>query len=614
MGSGRVLIIDDKPESAVNIRDALHHALEGEIQVVTDADTALSELEHRLPDLILINSDLAGRNGLEFCRWLKFDESFRDIPVLLIVNSSDQMGIGFDNGAEDCIIHPLDAGEIVCRVRHALNRRQSGRSEATWVADPIADEPDNESLMGVRRLQAEVDEHRYMNERLHYRATHDFVTHLYNRTALEQEVIAVQARVRSCQTKASFIALEINQFRLINEGYGHVAGDELLRHVAELIASACSNQMFLARTGGAKFGLLCMETTLEAATLSAEEIEEAVSEVLFEWENQQFEISLTIVVIEITEEISSFDQLILIADELGFTARKEGRRRIQVYQGDTDATDAEADFDPWETRLLNALRKNHFRIWFQKIQRLKLRSPKNDVVFADYSAPEVKIETLVRLFDPDTGQLLLPAQFMPAAHRLNMVHIIDRWMFNSVVDFLANNRFLLDQMQSISINLSATSIRDEFFADYILDELQARRIPPKIICFEVTESESIDVYSARIFMNKLSEAGCVFALDDFGSGFSSFRYLSELPFDMVKLEGVFVREMGRNPSYLSLVKSIVQTAHKLEKQVIAEFVENESIERELATLGVEWGQGYHCHIPEELTQAAVSAPLRRAAP
>lgn len=614
MGSGRVLIIDDNPESAGIIRDALQHALEAEIQVVTDADTALSELEHRLPELLLMNSDLASRNGLEFCRWLKFDESFRDIPVLLIVSSAEHMSVGFDNGAEDCIIHPLNAGEIVCRVRNALNRRRSGRAVATRIADPIADESDNESLMGARRLQAEVDAHRYMNERLHYRATHDSVTHLYNRTALEQEVIAVQARVRSHQTKAAFIALEINQFRLINERYGHVAGDELLRHVAELISSTCSNQMFLARPGGAKYGLLCMETTLEAATLSADEIQQAVNETPFYWESQQFEISITIVVVEITEGITSFDQLILIADELGFTARKEGRSRIQIYQGDADTAAPVADFDPWEIRLLNALRKRHFRIWFQKIQRLTLRSPKNDVVFADYSAPEVKIETLVRLFDPDTGQLLLPAQFMPAAHRLNMMHIIDKWMFNSVVDFLADNRYLLDQMQSISINLSATSIRDEFFADYILNELRARRIPPKAICFEVTESESIDIHSARIFMNKLSEAGCVFALDDFGSGFSSFRYLSELPFDMVKLEGVFVREMGRNPSYLSLVKSIVLTAQKLNKQVIAEFVENESIERELAALGVEWGQGYHCHIPEELTQAAVGAPLRRAAP
>ena len=244
----------------------------------------------------------------------------------------------------------------------------------------------------------------------------------------------------------------------------------------------------------------------------------------------------------------------------------------------------------WVARINSALDEDRFQIYVQKIAPLK----------ADLENT-LHTELLIRMIGED-GSIILPGKFLPAAERYNLALRLDRWVVKTTFGLLKAHPDLYAKLGIFSINLSGQTIADPEFLSYIITQIEQSKISPQFICFEITETSAIaNISRASQFIEKLKEQGCWFALDDFGSGLSSFAYLKSLPVDYLKIDGVFVKDIVTDPADYAMVKSIHDVGKSLGKLTIAEFVENESIRQKLLDIGIDYVQGYHINKPHPLT-------------
>jgi len=320
------------------------------------------------------------------------------------------------------------------------------------------------------------------------------------------------------------------------------------------------------------------------------------------WEERSFKMAAAVAVVRIGRDIVSFDQLMLVADEAAYLAKREGRGSIRVHDSSLLEGDGHRESVNWALVLVDALKRNEFRAWFQRLTPL--------AAAADGRAHGLHIETLIRLWDPRRQKLVLPSLFIAPAERYHLVGQLDRWMIREVAQLLGSMPEAHDRIDQVAINLSAVSIREPGLAQYVADTLHEFAVPGRLMCFEITETSAIvNIQSAGEFMQALHRLGCRFALDDFGSGFASFTYLRQLPFDTIKIDGMFVRDMDTDLVHGGMVRSMTEMARLLKKPVVAEFVETEAVAALLRELGVDWAQGFHYHVPEPLTADALRASL-----
>lgn len=590
-----VLIVDDTPENI----DVLSAVLEGmgcELMVANNGPRALELAARRHPDLILLDVMMPGMDGFEVCRRLKADIALAEIPVVFCTARTDDISTGFAVGGSDYITKPINADEVLARVRHQVERqvllrdlRELNRSLEERVRERTA-----ELTLANRQLRVEINERRYMQDRLNYLATHDFVTRLYNRGALDAHVSELLARLQRQAGSAVFLLIDIDQFRLVNETCGCVAGDELLRQFAELVGGALGRNDFFARLGGDKFAVVSEDRNEEAGMTLARQVHQQITEFEFHWEERVFKLAASIAVVRIHRDIASFDQLMLMADETAYRAKREGRGAICLHDPKRTATEPQRESVNWALVLYDALKQGHLRMHAQRLAPLTAGS--------SGQAARLHVETLARLWDPVREKLLMPAHFIAPAERFHLVTDIDRWMIGQVVELLGQVPDLHERIGQIAVNLSAISIREASLCDHIAELLARHQVPGRLLCFEITETEAIvNLQSASAFMQRLHDLGCRFALDDFGSGFASFTYLRRLPFDSIKLDGMFVRDMDTDDVHSGMVRSMVEMGRLLNKPVVAECVENQRVADMLRALGVDWAQGYAFHQPEALT-------------
>ena len=591
-----VLIVDDTPENI----DVLSSVLEGmgcELVIATNGPRALELAARRKPDLILLDVMMPGMDGFEVCRRLKADMALAEIPVIFCTARTDDISTGFGVGGADYITKPINADEVLARVRHQIERqvllsdlRELNRSLEERVRERTA-----ELTLANRQLRVEINERRYMQDRLNYLATHDFVTRQYNRGALDAHVSELLARIQRQAASAVFLLIDIDQFRLINESCGCVAGDELLRQFSELVSGALSRSDFFARLGGDKFAVVSEDQNEEGGLALARQIHKQIADFEFQWEERVFRLAASIAVVRIQRDIVSFDQLMLMADEAAYHAKREGRGAICLHDPKRSAADPHRESVNWALVLFDALKQDRLRLFCQRLERLNN---------GDAGAPKLHLETLARLWDPTRERLLMPAQFIAPAERFHLVTDIDRWMIEQVVTLLGQVPELHERIGQIAVNLSAISIREPSLTDHVASLLAKHKVPGHLLCFEITETEAIvNLQSASVFMQKLRDLGCRFSLDDFGSGFASFTYLRRLPFDSIKIDGMFVRDMDTDDVHSGMVRSMAEMGRLLSKPVVAECVENERVATMLRSLGIDWAQGYLFHQPEALTPA-----------
>lgn len=453
-------------------------------------------------------------------------------------------------------------------------------------------------LIGSILVFRDITQANTMARQLAWQASHDPLTELYNRREFENRLATAVHSAQNGNLQHVLCYLDLDQFKIINDTCGHVAGDALLRQISSLLPTQLRKTDTLARLGGDEFGILLYSCPLEQATQIASVLQQQINDYRFIWQDKTFSVGVSIGLVEINATTPSVASVLSAADAACYVAKNKGRNRVHVYQLDDTELAIQQGEMQWVTRLPQALEDNRFRLFYQPIAAITPTS--------DRPSPH-HCEILLRLED-ETGKLVSPMAFIPAAERYHLMHRIDRW----VIQTLFRHLMLSSSARPphvYAVNLSGATLNDEQFISFVQEQFALTEICPQLICFEVTETVAItNLAKAAAVMRQLKALGCSFALDDFGSGMSSFAYLKNLPVDYLKIDGVFVREIVTDPIAAEMVAAIAKIASVMGIQTVAEFVEDEFILDKLRQLGVDYAQGYGISRPKALT---LSLPVTR---
>jgi diguanylate cyclase (GGDEF)-like protein/PAS domain S-box-containing protein len=435
----------------------------------------------------------------------------------------------------------------------------------------------------------DVTEARALSQQLRFQAAHDALTGLVNRHEFENRLERAIKSADSARGEHAVCYLDLDQFKIINDTCGHVAGDELLRRLGRVLAQQVRRQDTLARLGGDEFGVLLENCSMHVAERVANALRRTIEDFRFAWEKQIFGIGVSIGVVPIQGIGQTVSSILSAADAACYAAKDRGRNRIHIYhEGDVEVARRHGEMR-WVTRIQTALEENRFELARQPIVPL----------FAS-ADDDTHYELLLRMRDED-GDIVAPEAFLPAAERYNLSIKLDRWVVREAFRLLTQDPEHLEKLFLCSINLSGVSLADEDFLIFVTTELASTGLPPAKVCFEITETAAIaNLSGAMRFIEVLRRIGCRFALDDFGSGLSSFAYLKSLPVDFLKIDGVFVKDIVDDPIDRELVRSINQIGHVMGKRTIAEFVESEEILAALGEIGVDYAQGFELGKPKLL--------------
>jgi diguanylate cyclase (GGDEF)-like protein/PAS domain S-box-containing protein len=433
----------------------------------------------------------------------------------------------------------------------------------------------------------DVTEAHTLSEQLSYQATHDALTGLVNRREFEVRLQEVLEKTRDEDSQHALCYLDLDQFKIINDTCGHVAGDELLRQLGALLQDCVRREDTLARLGGDEFAVLMTNCSLNQAARVANALRQAIVDYRFLWGENSFSIAVSIGLVPISRTSESIAGVLSAADTACYAAKDDGRNRIHIYEeNDAELARRYREIE-WIAKINSALEEDRFKLCYQPIVPV---DSENDYGQQHY-------ELLVRMED-EKGHLIKPVSFLPAAERYKYSVRIDRWVVGTALDWLYSNPSHVEDLFLCSINLSGHSLGDEEFLAFVLAKLDATGVPAHKICFEVTETAAIaNLSSATRFIQEIKERKCRFALDDFGSGLSSFAYLKQLPVDFIKIDGLFVRDIVEDPIDKAMVKSINDVAKVMDKQTIAEFVETQATLEMLRDLGVDYAQGHFISEP-----------------
>lgn len=598
-----LLIVDDTPEN-IDLVVAMLGRHDIEIMAATSGERALELVERRTPDLVLLDVMMPGIDGFETCRRLRARPGMAEVPIVFVTAKADEVSSGFAAGGADYIAKPVRADELRARVQHHLERRRLLRDlhQLNQHLEQRVRDRTQELVQANRQLREEINERRFIQDRLSYLATHDFVTRLYNRDALENQVQLRLAERHEPGHAGCLLIIDLARFRIVNDTCGYIAGDELLRQVADLLAALAAPADFLARLGGDRFALLSGEGE-DACLMLGQRIKQGFEQFEFQWDGRRYPISARVAVLPLVDGFLSFEQVMAKADEASWLVRRDGASGVRLHRAQLGEADPREAVN-WAHRLMDALKQDQFRVYFQRVVPLQAGSE-----------PGLHLEVLVRLWDAEKQTVVLPGAFMQPAERYQLIDQIDRWMLRHVLGQLAAMPAeLLAGISQVAINLSAQSLRDPKLAEVVLSLVEELRFPADKLCFEITEGEAIvNLEQAAGFMSKLKAAGAKFSLDDFGTGFASFAYLKTLAFDRLKIDGGFVRDMDTDPANAAMVASMVQMAQALGLPVVAEYVERPAVLERLRALGVQHGQGYLFHQPELLTEWSLRAALESGA-
>ena len=429
------------------------------------------------------------------------------------------------------------------------------------------------------------------NRQLSHQASHDVLTGLLNRQAFEASLRMTMEHCEITPEKHALMLLDLDRFKVVNDTCGHAAGDALLKELSEQLTSTLRHSDILARLGGDEFGVLLRFTEPDDAKRVAEKVREAVQAFSFSWENKTFRVGASIGLVPFGHETISLEELIRTADACCYSAKEEGRNRVHQAEFNDETVRRRSGEMHWISRINDAIQNDRFVLYGQIIKPLN----------RSLDDGRLALEVLLRMTDEYSTGLIPPGQFLPAAERYGIVPDIDRWVVSNSLRWLAS---LGNQAKHIriSINICGPAASDPQFHQLVRERIQQTGVPPESLCFEITESVAIrSLSNAAALVNALGDIGCTFALDDFGSGLSSFNQLRHLAVDYLKIDGSFVHNIDRDDINRSMVESINNIGKKLGKRTVAEFVENDRIKKILQEIDVDFAQGFGLHKPEPLS-------------
>ncbi|MDH4201026.1 MAG: EAL domain-containing protein [Spirochaetia bacterium] len=500
--------------------------------------------------------------------------------ILIFYHDETRLPISslFERGEKDNA--PVKLYDIHVKGKHGYNHYLEVLVNPTRTSDNL--------INGFVTVLKDITHARVMAEKLKWQAEHDPLTGILNRRAFEDHLIKTLELAVAENSDHVMLYLDLDQFKLINDICGHIAGDELLKILSSKITMLLNENCIFARLGGDEFGVILKKHSLEEADHIANQILNLIKLYEFRWGKKNYKLGVSIGMVPIYASSISIAHIMSMADIACYTAKDLGRNRIQIYVGGEQEYQTRHAEMQLVSQIKKAIQENKFVLYV------------HDIIPASNNKLKIHREILVRMIGDDE-KLIFPTNFIGAAERYNIIQDLDKWIIlNTFKTISLRNKLNVDPVV-YCINLSGSSINDTSLSIYILECLEKYKLRANQFCFEITENAAIDNFSyAREFMRELKMSGFSFALDDFGSGLSSFNYLKNLPVDFLKIDGNFIRNMDKDSIDFAMVEAIHHIGATLNIKTIAEFVENRDILEMLRQIGVDYVQGYAISEPQAL--------------
>jgi diguanylate cyclase (GGDEF)-like protein/PAS domain S-box-containing protein len=454
-------------------------------------------------------------------------------------------------------------GRVVTQLSYAVRDREGRFLGHLWIYEDVTSE-------------------RQTAEQLLYLAERDSLTGLYNRHRFQIELERMLAESGRHRAPSALLYFDLDEFKTINDHFGHKAGDALLVRVAGEVSGLTRRNEMLFRLGGDEFAVLMPGADRAQAEVLAGRIVRAIAQIPFRLEGQTLHISSSLGIALYPEHAADQDQLVACADAAMYQAKQSGKNAWRAYRADLDTTQEMVSRLSWNDRLARALEQDLFELHFQGVYHTRTRELAH-------------VEALIRLRDERGGELIPPGLFIPVAEKSNKILEIDRWVLRQAVQLLADR----PHAPPIAVNISGRSFDDPGLPAFIGDLLREHQADPARLLIEITETAAVsDLADAERFIEAIKQTGCGVCLDDFGAGFASFAYLKHIRVDTIKLDGMFIRNLPHDHDNQVFVRGMVEVARGLGKTTVAECVEDEATLKLLADLGVNKAQGYHLDRPQ----------------
>lgn len=443
----------------------------------------------------------------------------------------------------------------------------------------------NQRFSGTCWYFKDITQQTQLLKRLGNLAFRDSLTKLYNRRWCEKKL--KQFLRNPNLDSLTFMYMDLDYFKVINDSCGHIHGDDVLVEISRLLQESTGKDAFLARLGGDEFGLILINNSEKQVLETAKNIKAAIADYTYQWKSKIFKLGISIGIVFVKEE-DDFRSVFIHSDEACYISKTTGKNKFTVYNADSqEFQDSQTELR-WYDEIQKALLISKFELWCQPITDKTNSKPKH-------------FEILLRMINTE-GYPISPALFMSSAERFGMILQIDQLVISSFCQFYNQHREKLSGIL-FSINLSGFSISKDEFLNFVLGTLNQYNIDGSIVCFEITENEIIqNIDKAMDFIRGVKNIGCQISLDDFGKGLTSFSYLKNIDFDYIKIDGQFIKDIDENKINEVIIKSVVDIARVTNKQTVAEHIENNELYQRVVGLGVDFFQGYHFSRPHQITK------------
>jgi diguanylate cyclase (GGDEF)-like protein/PAS domain S-box-containing protein len=547
----------------------------GESVITVDADGRIDYINHAAEVLL----------GQEFDQVM--GKSFPEVASL--VDESDRHSLG------DPVRKALTTGGRVTMGRRAVlvpmqpNGLVGAERSVEISVTPLRF--DGKDIQGLVIVLHDTSELRGLTRQMTYQASHDALTGLVNRREFERRLQEAMDSAQTGDAGHGLCYLDLDRFKVVNDTCGHTAGDNMLREVASLIRETVRDSDTVGRIGGDEFALLLVGCPLEKARHICDNVVRSVSDYRFVWKDKIFNIGVSIGLVEIGRDSGSIEDIMSSADSACYVAKKQGGLHVHVYSAREEASARHSGEIQWLRRLQGALRDNKFELYFQPIVHARAGGVRGPA-----------LEVFVRLEGENGQPPPPPAEFIRAAERYRLMPLVDRWVVRAVLAALGRGGLKLPPGRSVAINIAGQTLGDAEFLEFVVECFDHTGATPAEICFEVTESSVVaNLDHAHRFIAVLHGMGCEFALDDFGSGLSSFSTLKTLPMDYLKIDGSFIRNLAVDSVNQAMVAAMIELSRSLNFRVVAEQVEDQSSLDAVTGMGIDFVQGFVVGRPQRLS-------------
>ncbi len=510
-------------------------------------------------------------------------KTFADVAAL--VDESDRRSLG------DPVRKAFTTGGRVSVGKRAVLVPANGAVERSVEISVSPLRADGNEIGGVVVVLHDTSELRGLTRQMTYQASHDALTGLVNRREFERRLQEALESAQAGDVTHALAYLDLDRFKAVNDTCGHTAGDNMLREVATLIKDAVRDSDTVGRIGGDEFALLLVGCPLDKARQIADDVVRSVNDYRFVWKDKIFNVGVSLGLVEIGRDGGVIEDLMNSADSACYVAKKQGGVHVHVYSAREEANARHRGEIHWLQKLQGALRDNKFELYFQPIVHARA---------GGVSGPA--LEVFVRLQSDNGEPGVPPSQFIRAAERYRLMPLVDRWVVQAVLSALGRGGLKLPAGHSVAINIAGQTLADVEFLEFVVDCFDHTGASPGDICFEVTESSVVaSLDHARRFIQVLHGMGCEFALDDFGSGLSSFANLKTLPMDYLKIDGSFIRNLAVDTVNQAVVAAMIDLSRSLNFRVVAEQVEDQSSLDTVKRMGIDFVQGFIVGRPQRLS-------------